>query len=201
VETACQNSQNQSGAVELEQPPGPEQSKSALSRRAQNFRCRTFVVNRDVERGFAVGFLMLLFLFFSRAPNQHAGSGVRGWREGCRRDWRAHCSPVPAVSVPGPTGAPDTRHVIFSEPGRRRSPVLRPRQGTCDEAAGSPMPRAPACGIRHWGGTIDNMPCVWSAGSILHDRPERSEVLVCARSLSPQTVPAHGAKWLARKVS
>jgi hypothetical protein len=82
VETACQNSQNQSGAVELEQPPGPEQSKSALSRRAQNFRCRTSVVNRDVERGLAVRFLMLLFLFFPRAPNQHAGSGERGWREG-----------------------------------------------------------------------------------------------------------------------
>lgn len=75
--------------------------------------------------------------------------------------------------------------VIFNAPGRRRSPVLRPRQGTCDEAAGTRLPRvhAPAgCGN---GAALQITALVSGTGSILHDQPRTKRSPICARGCWP----------------
>jgi hypothetical protein len=53
--------------------------------------------------------------------------------------------------------------VIFSAPGRRRSPVLRPRQGTFAMRRRGPVAEGSrVSGIRQRGGTIDNGSCGWN---------------------------------------
>jgi len=99
---------------------------------------------------------------------------------GARTAWTAGAqgqgSRPQAVSVTAATGLWTQDAVIFNAPGRRRSPVLRPRQGTCDEAAGSPMPRVHAPAGYGIGAALQITALVSGTGSILHDSPERSEV-------------------------
>jgi hypothetical protein len=73
----------------------------------------------------------VIFPFRARVTDQD--SGVRGWREGCRSDWREHCvggggagSGQPAASsesCQARRGLWTQDAVIFNAPGRRRPTV------------------------------------------------------------------------------
>jgi hypothetical protein len=117
------------------------------------------------------------FWFSARAICFSQASGVRGWREGCRSDWRAHCHRCclgrrggAAVSVTGAPGVSGHKTLLSLVHRAAEGPTeLRHGRRACDKAAGSPVPRVPAPAGYGNGAALQITALVSGAGSILHD--------------------------------
>jgi hypothetical protein len=129
-----------------------------------------------------------------RARETDQSSGVRGWREGCKdRLARALRGPAgaqgqgsrpQAVSVTGAERSLDTRRCYLQCTGPPKVWLgCACGSQTCDEAAGTRVPRVPAPAGYGNGAALQITALVSGTGSILHDSPERSEVQSGARGV------------------
>ena len=131
----------------------------------------------------------VIFAFSARVTDQT--SEVRGWREGCRSDWRAHCvvgggagSGQPAASSERDRRGEVSGHktLLSSVHRAAEGPLCCARgRGLAMRRRGPRVPRVPASAGYGNGAALQITALVSGTGSILHDSPERSETRSGAR--------------------
>jgi len=123
-------------------------------------------------------------------------SEARGWREGCRSDWREHChrpggkGPVRAVIRARRDRPSCAQHdIIFdSGPPKVRLCCARGRRTFAMKAAGTRHRGSCASGCRCWGAIADNVSCAREPEASFMTVPNGAKSSLRARCLPPGSV-------------